>query len=109
MSNVTQINTPDPQRQARADYIAQQLKTDGRSARYVAAHIGLNHTSLGDRLKGRVPFNVEDLEGIARVLKRDPVDLYRAYISVGLEGFDPPASSVESRELADVLPFRKRA
>lgn len=86
MSNITQIAPADPQRQARAEFIAAQLEADGRSVRYVAGNIGINHTSLGDRLKGRVAFTVEDIEAIARVLKRDPVRFFAEYIAANPHG-----------------------
>lgn len=109
MSNVTQMTGHDPQRRARAEFVKTAIDNDDRSIRYMAARIGINHTSLADRLKGRVAFTAEDLEGIAHVLKRDPVEFYRDYISVGPEGLEPPASSVKSRALAEVLPFPSRA
>lgn len=109
MSNVTQMTSHDPQRGARAEFVKTAIDNDDRSIRYMAARIGINHTSLADRLKGRVAFTAEDLEGIAHVLKRDPVEFYREYIAVGPDGLEPPTSSVKSRGLAEILPFQRKA
>lgn len=109
MSNVTQMTGYDPLRRARAQFVKTAIDNDDRSVRYIAGRIGINHTSLADRVKGKVAFSVEDLEGIAYVLKRDPMQFIREYLAVGPEGLEPPASSVKSRELAEVLPFPSRA
>lgn len=81
MSNVTPIRTVDPVRRNRAEFVKQAIENDDRSIRYIAGRIALNHSSLADRLKGKVAFTAEDIEGIAHVLKRDPVDFYRAYLA----------------------------
>jgi len=83
-------------RRMRGEFIRALIEADDRSARYVANQIGLNPTSMGERLKGKSPFLADELEGVARALKIDPVKLYADYISVGLGGLEPPASTVES-------------
>lgn len=96
-------------RKARGQFVDYLIKTDDRSARYVALQIGLNPTSMGERLHGKSPFLADELEDIARVLKIDPVDFYRDYIAVGLVGVGPTASTVEYGRLADILPFARKA
>lgn len=70
----------DPAREERASYVLSQIKGEDRSVRYVAQRIGLPASSLGDRLRGKVAFTAEDIESIARVLRRDPVNFYREYL-----------------------------
>lgn len=85
MTNVTQLKFADPTRRARADFIKLEIEKQDRSVRYVAGKIGVNHTSLGDRLKGKVPFTAEDIERIASVLRRDPVSFYREYLAASVD------------------------
>lgn len=124
-------------RRTRAAFVKQLLDDDGRSVRYVAPFIGISHSALGDRLKGKAPFLADELENIARVLKMDPVRFYAAYISagtpqspdseeagrgsgadargvrhlvfVGPAGIEPTTSTVESSRLAPVTPIFGRA
>ena len=70
-------------RRARGKFIANLIKEDDRSARYVALQIGLNPTSMGERLHGKSPFLADELELIARVLKIDPLKFYSSYIKAG--------------------------
>jgi len=108
-SNVIQFEDPErSRRRARGEFIKNLIDREDRSVRYVAIKAGISPTSMGDRVKGKAPFLLDELESIAGVLRLDPVELYKDYISVGSEGFDPPTSSVESRELAVVLPFARR-
>lgn len=81
MGNIAHIQHLDPRRVARAQFVKSAIADDHRSQRYVAGSIGLPASSLTDRLVGRVAFTAEDIEGIARVLKRDPVEFYRDYIN----------------------------
>ena len=83
-------------RRMRGEFIRALIEDDDRSARYVAIQIGLNPTSMGERLKGKSPFLADELEGVARALKLDPVKLYADYISVGPAGIEPTTSTVES-------------
>lgn len=73
-------------RRARGEFVKDLLDEDGRSARYVATRIGLSPTSMSERLRGKAPFLADELEGIALVLKLDPIEFYRSYIAVGPEG-----------------------
>lgn len=111
--NVTPLVDPGRLlRRARGQFVKNLFDEDGRSARYVAGQIGLNPTSMSDRLRGQAPFLADELESIARVLKMNPVDFYAQYISVGPTGFEPMTSTVEEPRFkpehdADILPFRK--
>jgi hypothetical protein len=69
-------------RRARGAFVKSLIDQEERSARFVAIRIGLNPTSMGERLKGKSPFLADELEGIARVLRIDPVEFYTRYISV---------------------------
>lgn len=101
-SNVTQIvDDGRALRRARGQFVKELLEEDGRSARYVAGRIGLNPTSMSDRLRGKAPFLADELEGIARVLKMQPVEFYARYIAVGPTGLEPMTSTVEEWRLDD--------
>lgn len=81
-SNVTPIrDAARIQRQARGAYVKNLITADGRSARYVAINIGLNPTSMGERLSGKTAFLADELEEIARVLKIEPLEFYAGYIA----------------------------
>lgn len=71
----------DHVRAARAHFVAEAIDNDDRSHRWVAQQIGISHSALGERVKGRVSFTAEDIEGIARILKRDPVEFYGEYLA----------------------------
>lgn len=71
----------DRLRVARAAFVFECLVEERWSIRKASMAIGINPTSLGDRLKGDVAFTAEDIEAIARLLKRDPVEFYRDYLN----------------------------
>lgn len=87
-------------RRARGEFIRTLIEADDRSARYVAIQIGLNPTSMGERLKGKSPFLADELEGIARALKMDPTQLYAEYITVGADGPEAPVMTVKPQHFA---------
>ena len=96
-SNVIQLKKDDKRdlRRARGRFIDAQIKADGRTGRYVAIQIGLNPSSMSERLRGKSPFLADELEGIARVLKVDPVEFYGQYIAVTLDdGGNSPEAGV---------------
>lgn len=83
VSNVTSIKRDGRDlRRARGRFISGLITADGRSNRYVAIQIGLNPTSMGERLHGKAPFLADELEEIARVLKIEPIDFYAQYIAI---------------------------
>lgn len=119
-------------RRARGQFVKDMIDRDGRSARYVALNVGLNPTSMGERLKGKSPFLADELENIARVLKIEPVSFYAQYIGVHPDDSNPRTlvpkvagstpvggtviqlptrerSTVERSGLAPVIPFTGRA
>ena len=108
-SNVIQLEDPErSRRRARGEFIKNLIDREDRSVRYVAIKAGISPTSMGDRVKGKAPFLLDELEMIAAVLRLDPVELYKDYIAVGSDGFEPSTSSVKSRDFdAVVLPFRR--
>ena len=89
-------------RRARGAFVKSRIEEDDRSARYVAGRIGINPSSMSERLRGKSPFLADELEGIALVLKIDPVEFYRDYIAVGPAGIEPTTSTVISGHLAPV-------
>lgn len=93
-SNVIAFPKGDPIRRARGAFVKSLIDGDGRSIRFMAAQIGISHTALGDRMKGKAPFLADELEGIARVLKIDPVDFYSRYISAEHAPDNSPSSEV---------------
>jgi len=96
-SNVTPLRSEtDPLRTARASFVHGALKDERWSIRQAALAMGVSHSVLSTRLKAETAFLAEELEQIAGLLKRDPVDFYRDYLAVGPEGLEPPASSVKS-------------
>lgn len=93
-------------RKARGQFVKSRIEDDDRSARYVAARIGLNPTSMSERLRGKSPFLADELEGIAKTLKLDPVEFYRDYIAVGPAGIEPTTSTVQTgNKIAEVIPL----
>ena len=104
-SNITPLRDAERDtRRARGQYVDQMIKADGRSARYVAIHTGINPTSMGDRLKGKAPFLADELERIAVVLKLDPIDFYRHYIAASAE--DPRPEGPDGDQSSNVRPLR---
>jgi transcriptional regulator with XRE-family HTH domain len=80
-------------RSARGAFVKSLIDQEERSARFVAVRIGLAPSSMSERLKGKSPFLADELEGIARVLRIDPVEFYGRYISVKPGGFEPGAAN----------------
>lgn len=70
----------DELRATRAAFVRHALEDERWSVRQAAMRTGINHTSLGSRLKGEISFLVEDLEAIAHLLKRDPAEFYAEYL-----------------------------
>lgn len=104
MSNVIPLHDPaHEQRRIRGAFVKECLDADGRSARYVAARVGISNTAFSDRLKGKAPFLADELELVAQVLKIDPIDFYRDYLASGSdatpEGY-PPVNDPKQNSLA---------
>lgn len=70
--------------------------------------MGMSHSVLASRLNGSTAFLAEDIEDIAKLLKRDAVELYAEYLSVGPAGIEPTTSTVESGQLAPVVDIMSR-
>lgn len=69
-------------RRARGAFVRSVIVDENeRSARYVAMKIGLNSSSMSERLRGKSPFLADELEGIAQALRIDPVGFYARYIA----------------------------
>lgn len=79
----------DQIRFARAAFVRDELKAERWSIRAAAMAIGTNHTSLGARVKGDTAFLAEDIESIAYLLKRDPIEFYGEYINAGTDPSNP--------------------
>lgn len=98
----------------------------------LAHYLGLSEMAVSRRMKGYTEFSSTEIQAIADYFGMTPGDLFaeqqrkrrtgggttftgentvrRGSLKlVGPEGLEPPASSVKSRELADVIPFPARA
>lgn len=80
----------DTLRVARAKYMHGLLKAERWSIRAAALQIGMNHTVLSTRMNGSTAFLADEIESIAQLLKVDPVDLYRSYLTAGSTPTQPP-------------------
>ena len=99
MTNVTPLrDTTDPIRTARAAFVLDSLKSERWSVRQAALATGIGTSVLATRMSGTTAFLADELESIAALLKRDPVEFYAEYIAVGRAGFEPATSTVESRQ-----------
>lgn len=73
----------DAIRSTRGAFVHAELKAERWSIRSAALAIGTSHTALGARVKGEIPFSAEEIESLAHLLKRDPIDFYAAYLRAG--------------------------
>ncbi|WP_431862981.1 hypothetical protein [Microbacterium algeriense] len=91
MTNIasTDLSQRDVIRSARAAFVRDALKSERWSVRAAALAIGTNHTSLGARVKGDTAFFAEDIESIAILLKRNPIEFYGEYLRAGSDDSDP--------------------
>lgn len=102
MATVTPLrDNSDLNRAARAAFVHDALKSERWSIRQAALAIGLTHSVLASRANGTTAFLADELEQIAGLLKRDPVEFYAEYIAVGRAGFEPATSTVESRRFGN--------
>lgn len=85
-------------RRVRGAFVKSVIDDEERSARFVAVRIGLNPTSMSERLHGKSPFLADELENIARVLRIDPVEFYSRYISVGSSDSAPITSNPRPKD-----------
>ena len=101
MATVTPLrDSTDLNRAARAAFVHDALKSERWSIRQAALAIGLTHSVLASRANGTTAFLADELEQIARLLKRDPVEFYADYINaqeVGPAVLETATSTVESR------------
>jgi transcriptional regulator with XRE-family HTH domain len=66
MSNLTE---------AVAAAVRAELARRGLRQQAVALALGLSQPAISDRLRGRTPFTLDDLERLARLLDIDPAEL----------------------------------
>ena len=76
-------------RQARAAFVHLSLKEDRWSIRQAALALGMSHTALSSRLRADTAFLADEIEGLAHLLRRDPVDYFRLYIEAGTQKAAP--------------------
>lgn len=102
----------------------------GLSVGELGARFGVSPSAMSLKLAGKRAWSAFDTQKVARLFGVslaqmvgeaplpgpdapaaiiDIADFTARRGKVGPEGLEPPASSVKSRQLADVLPFRKRA
>jgi transcriptional regulator with XRE-family HTH domain len=114
--------------------IRAELARRNRSQGQLAAHLGMSEMKLSRRMLSHPEFTSSEIVAVAEYFGLTPGELFidyqdgakraigggrtlygvgtnihRTLTSVGMGGLEPPTSSVESRQLADVLPFRRRA
>ncbi|MBG9885727.1 hypothetical protein ABE10_03815 [Bacillus toyonensis] len=97
---MTPIITPERQlRRARGEFVKSVIIDEHeRSARFVAVRMGLSPSSMSERLAGKSPFLADELEGIARVLRIDPVEFYSRYIAVSLDSPSPAPANRQPKD-----------
>lgn len=83
MTILSQTGSNSDYRLARGAFVRDALKAERWSIRAAAMVIGMSNTALSDRCRARAPFLAEDIEAIAIILKRDPVEFYGAYLRAG--------------------------
>lgn len=85
MSNISQIHpsTGDEIQVARAHFLNDTLKGERWSLRLLQDRTGIAKSTLASKLNGSSPILAADIELFADVLRRDPVDLYAAYLAAG--------------------------
>lgn len=82
MANVTPLrDTTDPIRTARAAFVHDSLKSERWSVRQAALATGIGTSVLATRMSGTTAFLADELESIAALLKRDPVEFYAEYLA----------------------------
>lgn len=88
-------------RMAKAMRAADVTRTD------MAEYLGVSPTTIGNYTADRTPVKKQTMRLWAM---RTGVPLeWLEHGTVGLGGFEPPASTVEYERLADVLPFARKA
>lgn len=92
MSNITELRSAhDLTQTRRAAFVRESLTDERWSIRQAAMAIGMSHTALGSRCKGETGFLADELEAIAGLLKREPVEFYADYLAAGGAGHSGPA------------------
>jgi len=95
MSNVTNLRPDgDAIRTTRAKHIHGLLSDERWSIRQASIRLGMNNSVLASRVKGETAFLADELEHLARLLKRDPVEFYAEYLSAGAPENTGPGGSV---------------
>lgn len=95
-ANVTHLHSAEQRtRIARASFVEDALRSQRWSTRAAAMRLGMSHTALGDRLKGKVAFLADDIEALANVLERDPGAFFLDYIRASDAPTAPSTSSAE--------------
>ena len=100
----------DDVRVARAKFIHGLLSDERWSISKAALSLGMNKSVLASRMKGETAFLADELEGIAGLLRMDPVRLYADYLAVP-RGFEPGAANQRTSDykavVSDLVAFRE--
>lgn len=85
MTNISQLHPVaiDATQAARAQFLADELKSERWSLRLLQDRTGIPKSTLASKLNGSSPILAADIEVFATVLKRDAVDLFRDYLAAG--------------------------
>lgn len=113
MDNITALRSnADVARAGRAAFVHQQLKNERWSIRQAALTLGMNHTVLGSRLNGATAFLADEIESVAHLLKREPVEFFAEYLASGTGDFKPTESNPRPKDykaaVSDLDEFRSR-
>jgi len=116
MSNVTNLRPDgDATRTMRAKHIHGLLSDERWSIRQASMRLGMNNSVLATRMSGATPFLADELEKLAVLLKRDPVEFYAEYLRAGTPENTGPGGSVtglyrrkSQNSGATILPFPTR-
>lgn len=93
MSNTITNLRDDTPRARRARWVGDQLSAERWSTRKAALAIGTSHTTLASRLRGATVLDVEEIDALARLLRRDSVSFYAAYMDASTyDGSDAEGS-----------------
>ena len=85
MTNISQLHPIDidATQAARAQFLADELKSERWSLRLLQDRTGIPKSTLASKLNGSSPILAADIEVFAAVLKRDAVSLFSDYLAAG--------------------------
>jgi transcriptional regulator with XRE-family HTH domain len=95
--------SPESVQLARARYLDDALRDERWSRRQLAMRTGLSKGVVNSRLNGETPLNVDEITIFAKILRRDPVELFATLMSIRDE--NGPASEEAGPNVGTVHPL----